>query len=166
MLPFYATWSVDKQHPLRMVRLPQPVQDSQMLSGESLGIGYYFEGFYILVTGAPTGTAGLQVAQITVTTGIEFQPKADFNSVCNLDLAEPGQASSACVSNLVAARPLIQQLSMEASLQRLNGFTSPIADHDSILSAFMQVPTPLPRFMQADHHAVDDAASNNSFDAI
>jgi len=57
--PYFTSWSVDKTHPLRMIRPPNTTGDNMMEMGEN--IDTFWEYFYILVTGAPTGTADLVV---------------------------------------------------------------------------------------------------------
>lgn len=56
----------------RMVRIPN-LNDDTNYADATLVAPPWSEGFYILVTGAATGTAGLQVAQVNVAYSYELQ---------------------------------------------------------------------------------------------
>jgi len=135
-LPFYSVASLDKAHPFRGIKIPT-TNDSLMIASDDTPL--YGEGFYILVTGAPL-TAGLQVAQVTITTGIEFNPTGEYIPICHMDLPEPGQATSFCLSNIVAMRPSVQSLAADSVLELFRTLPSRTGHHDQVLNTFARLP--------------------------
>jgi hypothetical protein len=76
-----------------MIRVPQTTDNEPISAFGPALQDPMSEGFYILVTGGPTGGVGATVATVSVTMGIEFVPVADFSAICNLDYPSPGQAT-------------------------------------------------------------------------